>query len=256
VLQDNLRAIAQREAKLIDLRRKLQQAAIGLSLYYRSPDGDPLIPDNDRSTRFPNPVEMQPEQREADIATALSTRPEIAVLDLLAERIDVDFSVARNDLLPTIDAQLSGSQDVGAPTSSKRDKSQFELEAGLFVDVPVQRRKAQGNMQAARAKLAQLSAKRQFTENKIVAEIQSAFAALQAAFDRLEKARESVRLAEYMADVERRKFDLGESDLLSVVLREQIAIEAADSEIGALLEYFTAAADYAAALARDWPTRP
>lgn len=254
VLQDNLRTIAQREAKVIELRRKLQQAAIKLSLFYRSPDGTPLIPTEEQPTRFPNPTELFPEDRDADIAMALGARPELAALDLLAERIDVDLSEARNDLLPQINAQFFMSQDVGAPTSSKRDKSEFELEAGVFVDVPVQRRKAHGKMQVARSKLAQISAKRQFTEDKIVAEIQSAFAALEGAFDRLERARESVRLAEYMAEVERRKFDLGESDLLSVFLREQIAIEAAESEIAPLFEYFAAAADYDAALARDWPT--
>ena len=56
-----------------------------------------------------------------------------------------------------------------------------------------------------------------------------------------------------MADVERRKFELGQSDLLPVVLREQYAIEAAESEVDALLEYFLAKADYDAAMARDHP---
>ena len=254
VLQDNLRAIAQREAKLIDLRRKLQQASVKLSLFYRSPNGTPLILEQAQASPFPNPIALRPEQLDVDITVAIDARPEIATLDLLSQQIEVDLREARNNLLPAIDAQISGSQDVGAPTSSKRDKSEFELEAGVFADVPLQRRKARGKIEAARSKLAQLSAKRQFTEDKIVAEIQSAFAALVAAFDRVERARESVRLAEYMADVERRKFDLGQSDLLSVVLREQIAIEAAEQEIDALLEYFTAAADYDAACAREWPT--
>ncbi|MFT7644224.1 MAG: outer membrane protein TolC, partial [Pirellulaceae bacterium] len=84
-------------------------------------------------------------------------------------------------------------------------------------------------------------------------EIQSAHAALIAAFERLAKARESKRLAEYMADVERRKFDLGQSNLLSVVLREQYAIEAAEAEVDALLEFYSAKSDYDAAMARDWP---
>lgn len=56
-----------------------------------------------------------------------------------------------------------------------------------------------------------------------------------------------------MADVERRAFEVGESNLLSVVLREQSAIEAAEAEVDALLEYFSARAAYDAALARDRP---
>jgi len=256
VLQDNLQAIAQREARLIDLHRKVQQAAIRLSLFYRSPDGVPIIPMDVQSTGFPKPSELRSDQLNVDIATALGARPEIAALDLHARRIEVFLSEARNDMLPAVDVQLAGSQDVGPPASPRRDKSQLEVEASVFVDVPLQRRAAQGKMQAARSQLVQLAANRQFTENTIVVEIQSAFAALEAAFYRLERARESVRLAEYMAGVERRKLDLGESNLLTLVLREQIAIEAAESEIDALLEYFTAAADYDAALARDWPSLP
>ena len=253
VLQDNLRAIAKREAKLIDLRRKLQQAGVKLSLFLRTSDGVPLVPEESKIVDFPPPTEAVESQLETDVGIALGERPELAALDAFARRINVDLAEAHNDLLPTVDAQIFGSQDVGAPTSKKRDKSQFEFEAGIFVEFPVQRRKARGKSQAAHSKLVQLAAKRRFTEDKIRAEIQSAYAALSAAFERLAKARESKRLAEYMAGVERRKFDLGQSDLLSVVLREQYAIEAAESEVDALLEFFSAKADYDAAMARDWP---
>lgn len=253
VLQDNLRAIAKREAKLIDLRRKLQQSSVKLSLFLRSTEGIPIVPKESSLVGFPEPEHDSALQLDSDVTVALGQRPELQSLDALAKRINVDLAEAQNDLLPTVDAQFTGSQDVGAPTSSKRDKSQFEVEAGIFIEIPVQRRKARGKTQVAHAKLIQISAKRNFTVDKIRTEIQSAHVALMAAFERIGKARESKKLAEYMADVERRKFDLGGSDLLSVVLREQYAIEAAESEVDALLEYFTAKSDYDAAMARDWP---
>jgi outer membrane protein TolC len=251
VFQDNLRAIAKREAKLVDLQRKLNQAGIKLSLFYRADDGTPLVPEQSKLNTFPEPDDVSEFELEMNVALALEKRPELAALDASARRVNVDLAEARNDLLPSLDAQLIGSQDVGAPASKKRDKSQFELEAGLFIEIPVQRRKARGKSQVARGKLGQISAKRRFTHDKIRAEIQSAQAALLAAFERLAKARESKRLAEYMADVERRKFDVGQSNLLSVVLREQYSIEAADDEVDALLEYFSAKAEFDAAMARD-----
>ncbi|WP_145079000.1 TolC family protein [Aureliella helgolandensis] len=253
ILQDNLRAIAMREAKLIDLGRKLKQSGVKLSLFLRDRDGVPMLPEESDLAEFPQPAPIERAVSDVDIATALRGRPELVVLNALSRRASVDLAEAQNDLLPLIDAQFVGSQDVGAPSSSKRDKSQFELEAGVFVELPVQRRKALGKSQAAHGKLVQIAAKRQFTEDKIRAEIQSAHAALLAAYGRLDRARESKRLAEYMADVERRKFELGQSDLLPVVLREQYAIEAAESEVDALLEYFLAKADYDAAMARDHP---
>ena len=254
VLQDNLRAIAKREAKLIDLHRKLQQSAIKLSLFYRTSDGQPLIADRTQLTDFPEPQALDETKIAFDVNSALANRPELAALEALIQRVNVDLAEASNDTLPSIDAQLVGSQDLGAPTSKKRDKSELELELGLFVDVPLQRRKARGKIRVAQAKLVQLSAKRRFTEDKIWAEVQIASAALIAAYDRLSKARESRRLSDYMSEIELRKFELGDSDLLKVALREQYAIEAAEAEVDALLEYFTARADYDAALARDWPS--
>ncbi len=251
VLQDNLRSVAIRESKLIDRGRKLQQAAVKLSLFNRTASGDPFVPKSEQLGSFPEPAEFADSQLDADIQVALAQRPELAALDALSRQINVDLAEARNDLLPSVDAQVLGSQDVGAPSSPKRDKSPFELEAGLFLDVPLQRRKALGKSQAARAKLMQVAAKRRFTEDKIVADVQSAYAGLTAAYDRVGKAREAKRLAEYMADVERRKFELGQTDLLAVFLREQYAVEAADDEVNALLEYYIARADYAAALAMD-----
>ena len=249
ILQDNLRAIARREAKLIDLQRKLTQASLKLSLYLRSSDGMPWVPEDSLLVDFPQPFDIDFDELNSDLAIAMSQRPELASLDVQARRVNVDLAEACNDLLPTIDAQFVGSQDVGLPTSSKRDKSQFELEAGIFVAVPIERRKARGKSHAAQGKLIQIAAKRRFTEDKIRTEIQS----VNAAYERLGKARESTRLAEYMADVEQRRFDLGDTDLLPVVLREQYAIEAAEAEVDALLEYFSARADYDAAMARDRP---
>lgn len=256
VLQDNLRSIALRESKLIDRERKLREAAVKLSLFYRDMAGTPLVPDATQLADFPEPLAYDELRLESDIDTALNQRPELAAINAYREQLRVDLAEAENEFLPALDAMLAGSQDVGTPTSSKRDKSRFEVEAGLFLDVPLQRRKAIGKTQIAEANIAQLNAKQDFTENKIVAEVQSAYVGLTAAFARLERAREAKRLAEYMADTERRSFDLGGSDLLAVFLRERSAIEAADEEVFALLEYFIARAEYDAALAYDWPSDP
>ena len=75
VLQDNLRSIAQREAKLIDRRRKLQQSAVKLSLFLRTPDGIPIIPSESALGSFPEPERVPQSQLEADVAVALRQRP-------------------------------------------------------------------------------------------------------------------------------------------------------------------------------------
>jgi len=115
----------------------------------------------------------------------------------------------------------------------------------------VQRRKARGKITAIEAKLQQVVAKRQMQEDKISVELQTAYAALFAAFQQVQETREAIRLAEDLAQRERRNFEEGASDLLKVTLREQYAAESAIKEMESLLEYFQAKADYRAALATD-----
>ncbi len=251
VLQDNRRLIVSREAKLIETQRKLRQAAVKLSLFYRDERGEPLIVDVTQMPSFPDSQSVDEDALTSDIETALANRPELQTLNLLRQQFEIDFAEARNDLLPDVQAVLVGSQDVGRPATVKNDKSEFELEAGLFLDVPVQRRKARGKMTAVEGKLGQLAAKRRMTGDKIATDVQAAYAALLAAYEQIQRARESAELADRLAEIERRKFELGESDLLSVNLREQQAAEAENTQVDALYEYFTARADYRAILAAD-----
>ncbi len=250
VLQDNRRLIVSREAKVIDAQRKLQQSAIKLSLFLRDDTGRPLVPLPDNLPDFPSAVEPDENALEADIQAALANRPELRALDLLRQQLEIDLAAARNELLPDVQAVVAASQDAGAAATSKNDKSQLELEAGLYLDVPLQRRAARGKMTTVEGKLGQLSAKTRMTADKIAADVQAVYAALLAAYRQIERARESVELANRLAEIERRKFELGESDLLSVNLREQQAAEAQSTEVDALFDYFTATADYQAVLAR------
>ena len=100
-------------------------------------------------------------------------------------------------------------------------------------------------------KLAQVSAKRRLTEEKIVAEVESAYAGLIGAYKQAQQAAEAVGYAKDLARIERENFDEGISDLLKVTLREQYAVESAEKAVDAKLLYFQEQADYRAALAQD-----
>jgi outer membrane protein TolC len=248
-LVDNQRLIVARRAKLIDADRKFRQAAVKLSLFYRDAGGDPLVPTQDRlPAEFPPPARLHPEQIDADISLALESRPELRELSLVMRQVDVELNLARNQTLPGMSAGAYAAQDVGGPTP-KKDKGDFQLEASLLVDVPLQRRAAEGAIRAAQGKRAQLSAKARFVRDKVVTEVTNAATALSAAQRQIEQARESVRLADEMARAERRKFELGDSNLLLVNIREQQSADAAAVEIDAYEAYFEAEADYRAAIA-------
>eukprot|EP00913_Durusdinium_trenchii_P028449 g26677.t1 len=249
---DNQRLIVSRQAKLTDSRRKLRQSAVKLSLFVRNADGTPMIPSDALLPKsFPQSQAVDDNEMQSDVNRALANRPELQILDLLTRQLEVDLAQAGNLTRPALDAVVAGSQDVGKPTSKKRDKSPFELEAGLYLTVPVQRRKARGKIQSLEAKVAQIAVKRRFTRDKITTDVQTAYAALTASYRQIIQARQALELARTMEDAERRKFAAGASDLLVVNLRESQTASAAADLVDALLQYFQARAAYRASLALD-----
>lgn len=248
---DNARLIAERRSKLAETRRKLDQTAAKLAIYWRDAQGQPLIPTVDQLPDFPEVDEEELGLVASDVERALQQRPELKALSWQRQILEVERAQAENLTLPTLDAVVVASQDLGTPTSKKRDKSEFELEAGVYLNVPVQRRKALGKLAELEGKLAQVSAKQRITGDKVAVDVQTARIALVAALEQIRQSAEAVRLAEDLARRERENSDAGLSDLLKVVLREQYAAESAQKLVDALQEYWRARADYRAALAED-----
>jgi outer membrane protein TolC len=247
-LVDNRRIIVSREAKQIDAERKLRQAAVKLSLFLRDDAGVPVVLDaTAKPPEFP-PVPNEFTLDAADVSRALANRPELADLNFQRQQLDVALRQAENERLPNVDAGLLVSQDVGEPTSSKRDKSPAEVQALVTLEYAVEQRKALGKARAIQGKLTQLQAKARFVEDKIVAEVRNSRLAIQAAVERVERARESFELAQRMLEAERDLFMEGQSTLLNLNLREGQAADAAAELVLANLDYYLANVDYAAAL--------
>ncbi|MFM7039837.1 MAG: TolC family protein [Planctomycetaceae bacterium] len=250
-LTDNLRLVAIRQAKVADTRRKLQQTAAKLSIFLRDQAGNPVLPREDQLPGFPAVPGLDTFSLDVDTQRALEQRPELRMLDLLSRQIRIDLSNASNQLQPELNAVLWGSQDVGDPTSKKGDKTPLEAEASVFLDVPIERRKARGKITESQAKLAQLAAKRRLTTDKITVDVQMAYAAIVSAFEQVAETEAALKFAEELAERERQNLEAGASDLLKVTLREQYAVESAEKQIDALKLFFESLADYRAAVAQD-----
>lgn len=246
VLDDNQRMIALREAKVTDAKRKLDQAGYKLSLFYRDEAGTPLLAERQLAPEL-NPPEAPEFTFDSSLNEGLQFRPEIRALQLDIDFYQVDRNRGANDTQASLNALLAGSQDVGEPTSAKRDKSPAEVDAGLYLDVPLQRRKGLGKMSAAEAKIQATQVKLRLVREKISVEIRNATIAIDAALIKVSQTEQAMLLAEKLADIERRKFELGESDLLAVNLREEYAAESAIYWVDAILEFHLAIADLEAA---------
>jgi outer membrane protein TolC len=255
-LTDNLRLVAIRQAKVADTRRKLQQTAAKLSIFLRDEAGNPVLPREDQLPGFPAVPGLENFSLDVDTQRALEQRPELRMLDLLSRQIRIDLSNASNQLQPELNAVLWGSQDVGDSTSKKGDKTPLEAEASVFLDVPIERRKARGKITESQAKLAQLAAKRRLTADKITVDVQMAYAAIVSAFEQVAETQAALKFAEELAERERQNLEAGASDLLKVTLREQYAVESAEKQIDALKLLFESLADYRAAVAQDQLNQP
>lgn len=252
LLIDNHRLIVSRQVKLIDAQRKLQSNAIKLSLFLRTPDGEPVIPSEEQlPAAFPQASAVEMDKLPFDVSEAISRRPELTELDFQYRIVQVDLQQARNLTQPELDATLWSAKDVGGWTTKSGNKAPFQAEAGVNFSVPLQRRKALGKMAAIEGKLVQIATKRRFAENKITTEVQNAVIMIDAAYRSIDKARQSVKLNEEMERLEDVKLEKGDSDLLLVNLREAATFDARVIEIEALLHYFESQADYRAALALD-----
>jgi len=253
---DNQRAVLQRDAALIAARRKLEGAALQLSLYLRDDAGDPLVIDPERLPgALPVPGADGTPDSTSQIEAAIQRRPELRELARQRGQAEVDLRLARNQRAPAIDAGVMVLRDFGRGPA---ELAPTELQATVFVDVPIQARAARGKARAAEAKIAAVDARAAFARDRIVVEVRDAISALLAAHERIDTAREALEVAERLADAERRSFERGASSLLFVNLREQQVAEAALLRVSALLEYHRAHADLLAATAaatRDPPIK-
>jgi outer membrane protein TolC len=248
-LIDNQRLIASRENKLIEAERKLQAAAIKLSLFLRDAEGQPCVVDARQLPEdFPQTPAYAPGELYDDIEQAWSLRPELQYLDLQMQRIDVQLAEAENQLLPRIDARLEASKDVGGPADTKNDKTPFELEAGLWGELPLQRRQARGKIQSLQGKRSQIAAKYRYSADKIELDVRDAASALQAAKGRIERAQTTADLARQTLDLGRQGFESGDLTLVTLNLYERAVFDAELQLIEARADYFKAWAARRAAL--------
>ena len=246
---NNEQLIAKRETLVIKAERKLQEAGIKLSMFLRDDAGNPIIPaESQLPDSFPTPAGPDPDEIGADIARAIVARPELAELNIEAEKVRVEMAQAENLQLPKVDFQVIASKDVGAAASSKGDKTPFELEAGLYGEMPLQRREGRGKMISAQGKLSQIEAKRQFVINKVTTMVQDAMSALQTSAARIEQAETNLRLAEETVTLGRERFNAGDLDLVELNIYELAANDAQIILIEAHADFLIALANYQAAL--------
>jgi cobalt-zinc-cadmium efflux system outer membrane protein len=239
---DNARAIVQREQQVVTAERVLVTARLSLSLYLRDGNGDPIIPSPERvPSRFPEPARLDAPTVENDVSRAIGKRPEVRVYEARRRQYGVERSLAENDAWPTLNVLVAGAKQFG---DGYPERQPAALEAGLLLDIPLRTRKADGRARAADARFMQYDIQLRYVRDKIALEVRDAAAGTDAAAARLGLARRELDLAQQLEQAERQRFDMGDSTILFVNLREQASFDAATRELDTLLEHHKAWALY------------
>jgi cobalt-zinc-cadmium efflux system outer membrane protein len=243
---DNQRAIIERRERRVAAQRLLEQSAIQLSLYLRGTDGEPLLPD---SGQLPPGFPEQEPAVETDLAenvqVAQTQRPELKRMGLQSRQTEIERDLQNNQRAPGVDLSVVGAQDMG---QSKDKLNRDELYIGLNVDIPLQQRVAGGRAQVAAANLQRLKWERRLLEDRVAAEVRDVLSAIAAARQRVALGRNQQKAARQLEEGEQSRFDLGESTLLVVNLREMAHGDAALAAAEAASALFKAHADYQAVL--------
>lgn len=245
-IADNQRAVLERRSAVVSANRELQNTAFELSLFLRDGQGQPVVAGRERLPDFPEPEAVPAAQLSLDVSEALDRRPEVAGTLVELSQNGAELGLARNQLLPEIDFTAKYGRDSGVGSITKRGS---ELMAGVTLTSPFQRRKAKGAVAMQQAKREQLGQKLRFARNRIEVEVRDAHSALEAALERLSLARQEQTVAQRLAEAERERFELGDSTLFVVNLRELSAAGARLKVASALADCHKARAIYRAAAA-------
>lgn len=243
---DNQRAILERRERQVAAQRLLEQSAIQLSLYWRDSDGNPRLPDREL---LPDDFPSQEPGLHLDLAQAMLSaqqqRPELKRLHLQKQQTETELALQDNQRAPGVDFSVMGAKDLGY---SSQKINRDELYLGLNVDIPLQQRVAGGRAQAAAANLQRLKWDRQLLEDRINNEIKDALSAINAARQRVQLSKQQWQAARQLEQGEQSRFELGDSTLLFVNLREIAHGDAALLAAEAQANLFKAHTDYQAAL--------
>ncbi|MBW2507714.1 MAG: TolC family protein [Deltaproteobacteria bacterium] len=222
---DNERILLERRAYLVAAERAFEKASFELSLFLRDAKGEPMVPS---AARVPEKVAIEPVEElmvERVVEQVVMCHPEVQQARALLEASEVDQGLARNRVAPEIDARFEYSRDLGDLTDTDLD---FTLpgnvfEAGVKVSMPLLLRADRGRASAARADVAEKREKVRFVSDQLRARTRDAASAVEAAQERAALTEEVVETSAELAEGERRRFEVGSSNLIFVNLREQQA---------------------------------
>jgi outer membrane protein TolC len=230
--------VQRRREVAIAAQRFVEQEQLKLSMFLWERNA-PVLPPLERAPEFPAQMLVPtPETIKAHKIQAKADRPEIKEIDIEAKLNNIDLELAKNNLLPSLDAEA-------APA---RQPEKFVLglgyRFGLELRIPILQRRSRGEVLEAQGKADRFVLTQKFREQQVVIDVDNALSAIERAKERITAAVESLRLAKTLEEGERFRFSLGATSVLFVNLRERNSVDSEGQVIRAKADYQKALALY------------
>lgn len=230
--------VQRRREVAIAAQRFVEQEQLKLSMFLWE-NNAPVSPSIERAPEFPPQVFVPTaETIKAHKIQAKADRPEIKEIDIEARLNNIDLELAKNNLLPSLDAEA-------APA---RQPEKFVLglgyRFGLELRIPILQRRSRGEVLEAQGKADRFVLTQKFREQQVVIDVDNALSAIERAKERIAAAVEALRLAKTLEEGERFRFSLGATSVLFVNLRERNSVDAEAQVIRAKADYQKALALY------------
>ena len=248
VAVENRQNVVQRQVLVVQAERMPDVAANDLSFFLRDGDGRPVLPDP-KQLPADLPVIANPLSRVGGVDRI--ARPDLAAILVRVDNARAERLLATNDLRPRLDLNGEMSKDLGAESLGGPSRTPFETKVGLTFSMPLQRSAARGRAAEADARIDELRRERGRLEDRIVVEINRLGVRAAAADRQIDLAGQDVALADELAEGERRRLFLGASELLTVNLREQAAVQARINLLDARYQLAALRGELAAATADE-----
>lgn len=214
---ENQQIIIQREQLVNQGEMLYQQSAVSLSIYYRDKKGRPKLP---TLAELPKTIPQTPRIKNlVSIRTNLIRHPAIRKLERYCQIIKFKLNLAKNDLLPHLDAMAYTSKQYGTGADPKL-LPQAAL-VGVHFKFPIYQRKAKGMIISATSELKQIATEKKLVYEQLNNQLSNLLIALGIYNRQINLLAKELQLAQQVEAGEGKKFLEGDSTLFLVNQREQ-----------------------------------
>lgn len=228
-ISENLQYITQRKQLINQGEMIFEQAGINLSLYYRDKTGCPTLPDKHQLPKL-----MEEPSAQTTHTASLEQHPGLKKLDDYAKIVRLKRDLARNELLPQLDATAytfkqngTGGYPLLIPQAAM---------IGVSFKLPVFRRQAKGKLVQAESELRQVSVEKKFLYEQLRNELSKMLVGIKRSVLQVNLLKKECHLAKKVQDGETKKFYEGDSTLFLVNQREQTTTQTELNTLHAQIE--------------------